>query len=63
MILASYSGPCDEAMANDIHVRDCTVVYHTDNNIVFCDIYHIFSRSALWGHAKCASKTRYGWIT
>ena len=34
MILASYTGPRDEATADDIHMHDCTVIYCTDNKIV-----------------------------
>ena len=60
MILASYSEPLDEATADDIHVRDRTDVHCTDNKIVFHDISHIFSRSALWVHAKCSFNTRDG---
>ena len=62
MILASYSGLNDEATADEIHMRDHTSVYCTDNNIVFHDLSHIFSRSALWLHAKCDSKARDGQI-
>ena len=59
MILASYAGPCEEATADDIHVRDSTTVYHTDNNI-FSVTSAIFSGSALWMHSKCTVKTCEG---
>ena len=68
MIIASYTNPCDEAAAANIHVRDRTAMYRTDNKIFFRDISHIFSGSALWVHAKCAVKTHnihiaYKWYT
>ena len=67
MIIASYTNPCDEAAAANIHVRDRTAMYRTDNKIVFRDISHIFSGSALWVHANCAVKTHnihilYKWV-
>ena len=34
MILASYSGPHDEATADDMRVCDRTSVYRMDKNIV-----------------------------
>ena len=58
MILANYSGPRDEATADDIHMRGRTAVYCTDSKIILHDISHIFRGSALWVHAKCAVKTR-----
>ena len=57
MILSSYNGLRDGATDDDIHIRDCTAMYCTDNNIFFCDISHTFSGSASWVHAKCAFKT------
>ena len=59
MIIDSNSGSHDEATANDIHVRDCTAVYCTCDNIILRDLSHIFSESALWVHAKCDVKTQY----
>ena len=58
MVLAIYSGPRDEATADDIHVYDRTAVYHTDNKIVSWKLSHIFGGSALWVHSNCAVKTR-----
>ena len=58
MILANYSGPRDEATADDIHMRGRTAVYCTDSKIILHDISHIFRGSALWVHAKCAVKMR-----
>ena len=62
MILASYAGPRDEDTADDIHVRDRTTVHRTDNKIVLLEFFHIFKRSALWVHVKCADKTCNGWL-
>ena len=56
-VIDSYAGPRDEAMDDDIHMRDRTDVYGTDNKIFFRELSHIFSRSALWVHAKCDVKT------
>ena len=57
MILSIYAGLRDEATDDEIHVRDCTAMYCTDNNIVFREIYHTFSGSDSWVHAQCAVKT------
>ena len=46
MILASYSVPRDEATSYDIHVRDCTAVYHMDKNI-FSVIFPISSAGSI----------------
>ena len=62
MILASYSGPCDEATADYIHMCGRTAVYCTDNNIVFCGFSHILGGSALWVNAKCAVKIHNRWL-
>ena len=48
MVLAIYSGPRDEATADDIHVYDRTAVYHTDNKI-FSGSFPISSVGALCG--------------
>ena len=39
-------------------MHDHTSVYRTDEKIFFRELSHIFSRSALWVHSKCAVETR-----
>ena len=56
IIIASYAGPRDEAMDDDVRVRDFTAVYLTDNKIFPREFAHISGGSALWVHAKCGVK-------
>ena len=58
MILYVYARPRNEDTDTDIHVCDCNAMYCMDNKIVLREISHIFIRSTLWVHAKCAVKTR-----
>ena len=56
IIIASYAGPRDEAMDDDVRVRDFTAVYLTDNKIFSREFAHIFGGSTFWVHANCGVK-------